>query len=111
MPGGKSRAVRPARAALIPKSVKYVQRISAQLRAFQSATAQNNKPQTAAKVEGLPAGSTLAFIQRSVVVLACGIPGRAGTQHGLRTLFLCSMRTFPREAITPQFKPRRVLSS
>jgi len=28
----------------------------AQLRAFQVCTAQNNKPQTAAKVEGLPAG-------------------------------------------------------
>ncbi len=39
-----------------PETVKYVQRISRSYAHFKSATAQNNKPQTAAKVEGLPAG-------------------------------------------------------
>jgi hypothetical protein len=39
-----------------PETVKYVQRISRSYAHFKSATGQNYKPQTAAKVEGLPAG-------------------------------------------------------
>lgn len=39
-----------------PETVKYVRRISRSYAHFESEAAQNNKPQTAAKVEGLPAG-------------------------------------------------------
>ena len=39
-----------------PETVKYVQKISRSYAHFKSAAAQNNKPQTAAKLEGLPAG-------------------------------------------------------
>ena len=39
-----------------PETVKYVRRISRSYAEFKSGAAPNNKPQTVAKVEGLPAG-------------------------------------------------------
>jgi hypothetical protein len=39
-----------------PETVKYVRRISRSYAQFKFGAAQNNKPQTAAKAEGLPAG-------------------------------------------------------